>query len=94
MTGKRVQFDEATWQALDLLAHDRMMDFQEIADEAFRDLLVKYGRPTELRPALRLSAAEKCDGDPGVYDEGNRDESWPTRTPRIGKSEICVDLNN
>jgi hypothetical protein len=60
MTGKRVQFDEATWQALDLLAHDRMMDFQEIADEAFRDLLVKYGRPTELRSALRLSAAENA----------------------------------
>jgi hypothetical protein len=34
MTGKRVQFDEETWQALALLARDRMMDFQELADEA------------------------------------------------------------
>jgi hypothetical protein len=35
MPGKRVQFDDATWHALDLLARDRMMDFQELADEAF-----------------------------------------------------------
>ena len=56
MPGKRVQFDEATWQALDLLARDRMMDFQELADEAFRDLLHKHNRPTDLKAALRLSA--------------------------------------
>jgi hypothetical protein len=56
MPGKRVQFDDATWQALDLLARDRMMDFQELADEAFRDLLRKHGRPTDLKSALRQSA--------------------------------------
>jgi hypothetical protein len=56
MPGKRVQFDAETWQALDLLARDRMMDFQELADEAFRDLLCKHGRPTDLRTALRQSA--------------------------------------
>jgi len=56
MPGKRVQFDDATWQALDLLARDRMMDFQELADEAFRDLLDKHGRPTDLKTALRRSA--------------------------------------
>ena len=39
MPGKRVQFDDETWSALDLLARDRMMDFQELAEEAFRDLL-------------------------------------------------------
>jgi hypothetical protein len=49
MPGKRVQFDDETWRALDLLAHDRMMDFQELADEAFRDLLQKHGRPTDLK---------------------------------------------
>jgi predicted DNA-binding ribbon-helix-helix protein len=58
MPGKRVQFDAATWQALDLLARDRMMDFQELADEAFRDLLRKHGRPTDLKSALRQSAGE------------------------------------
>ena len=56
MPGKRVQFDDETWAALDLLARDRMMDFQELADEAFRDLLRKHGRPTDLKTALRQSA--------------------------------------
>jgi hypothetical protein len=51
-----VQFDAETWQALDLLARDRMMDFQELADEAFLDLLRKHGRPTDLKSALRQSA--------------------------------------
>jgi hypothetical protein len=58
MPGKRVQFDAETWAALDLLARDRMMDFQELADEAFRDLLRKHGRPTELLTALRQSAGQ------------------------------------
>jgi hypothetical protein len=58
MPGKRVQFDDETWQALDLLARDRMMDFQELADEAFRDLLRKHGRPTDLTAALRRSAGQ------------------------------------
>jgi hypothetical protein len=33
-----------------------MKDFQELADEAFRDLLKKYGRPVDLKDALRRSA--------------------------------------
>jgi len=56
MPGKRVQFDQETWAALDLLARDRMMTFQEVADEAFRDLLRKHNRPTGLKEALRRSA--------------------------------------
>jgi predicted DNA-binding ribbon-helix-helix protein len=60
MPGKRVQFDDATWQALDLLARDRMMDFQELADEAFRDLLRKHNRPTDLKSALRQSAGDSA----------------------------------
>jgi hypothetical protein len=32
MLGKRVQFDDETWHALDLLARDSVMDFQELAD--------------------------------------------------------------
>jgi hypothetical protein len=55
MPGKRVQFDQETWNALDLLAKDRMQDFQELADEAFADLLRKHGRPTDLKAALRQS---------------------------------------
>jgi hypothetical protein len=56
MKGKRIQFDDETWQALDLLAHDQMKEFQELADEAFRDLLRKHGRPADLKDALRRSA--------------------------------------
>jgi uncharacterized protein with von Willebrand factor type A (vWA) domain len=55
MVGKRVQFDNETWHAIDLLARDSMKDFQELADEAFRDLLHKHGRPTDLKSALRQS---------------------------------------
>jgi hypothetical protein len=59
MVGKRVQFDNETWQAIDLLARDSMKDFQELADEAFRDLLTKHDRPTDLKSALRQSAGQK-----------------------------------
>jgi hypothetical protein len=58
MPGKRVQFDQETWNALDLLARDRMQDFQELADEAFADLLRKHGRPVDLKTALRQSVGE------------------------------------
>jgi hypothetical protein len=61
MPGKRVQFDDETWQALDLLARDSMRDFQELADEAFRDLLRKHGRPTDLKTALRQSAGASAE---------------------------------
>jgi hypothetical protein len=60
MPGKRLQIDDETWAALDLLARDRMMDFQELADEAFRDLLRKHNRPLDLKSALRQSAGERA----------------------------------
>ena len=56
MPGKRVQIDDETWQALDLLARDQMKTFQELADEAFADLLKKNNRPVNLKEALRKSA--------------------------------------
>jgi hypothetical protein len=56
MPGKRVQFDEETWQALDLLRRDSMKEFQELAEEAFSDLLRKHDRPVGLKAALRRSA--------------------------------------
>ena len=54
--GKRVAFDRATWMAFDLYARDSMKSFQELADEAFADLLAKHNRPTDLKEALRRSA--------------------------------------
>ena len=53
---KLVEFDAETWQALDLLGRESMKTFRELADEAFRDLLHKHGRPTDLKAALRQSA--------------------------------------
>ena len=60
MPGKRIQFDKEDWAALDLLARDRMMTFQELADEAFRDLLRKHNRPVDLKEALRKSAGSSA----------------------------------
>jgi hypothetical protein len=56
MPGKHIQFDEESWAAVDLLARDRMMTIQELAEEAFRDLLRKHNRPVDLKEALRRSA--------------------------------------
>jgi len=61
MPGKRVQIDDETWQALDLLARDSMLSFQDLADEAFRDLLRKHGRPIDLKTALRQSAGASAE---------------------------------
>jgi hypothetical protein len=61
MPGKRVNIDDETWMALDLLARDRMATFQELADEAFADLLKKHGRPVDLKAALRRSAGASAE---------------------------------
>ncbi len=55
MKGKIVKFEPEDFVALDQLARDRAMSFQELADEAFRDLLKKHHRPTNLREALSES---------------------------------------
>jgi Antitoxin-like ribbon-helix-helix len=63
---KLVTLEPEVWQALDVLARDRFASFQELADEAFRDLLRKYHRPAGLREALRQSVkqVEAADGAP------------------------------
>ena len=63
MPGKRVQFDEATWQAIEAVAHDSGETFQELADEAFKDLLKKRKQPVGLKAALKKSVGtgrSKC----------------------------------
>lgn len=60
MIGKRVQFHEETWQELKVLAAESMKSFQELADEAFNDLLKKHGRPASLKEALRRSAGRSA----------------------------------
>jgi non-homologous end joining protein Ku len=53
---KLIAFDDETFDKLKQLARDRMATFQELADEAFADLLKKHGIPIDLRDALRKSA--------------------------------------
>ena len=53
---KLIEFDEDTFAKLKQLARDRMATFQELADEAFTDLMKKHGLPIDLRDALKKSA--------------------------------------
>jgi predicted transcriptional regulator len=53
---KLIDFDDDTFDKLKQLARDRMGTLQELADEAFADLLKKHGIPVDLKDALRKSA--------------------------------------
>lgn len=54
---KLIGFDDDTADKLTQLGRDRMATWQELADEAFADLLKKHGVPIDLKDALRKSAA-------------------------------------
>ncbi len=53
---KLIAFDDDTLDKLTQLGRDRMATIQELADEAFADLLKKHGIPIDLKDALRKSA--------------------------------------
>ena len=53
---KLIAFDDDTFDKLKQLARDRMGTIQELADEAFADLLKKHGIPVDLKDALRKRA--------------------------------------
>jgi hypothetical protein len=53
---RRIEFDAETWHALKQLSLDSMKSVQELAEEAFGDLLKKHRRPTTLKEMLRDSA--------------------------------------
>lgn len=53
---KLIAFDDDTFDKLKQLGRDRMATIQELADEAFADLLRKHGIPIDLKDALRRSA--------------------------------------
>ncbi|MGE5511776.1 MAG: hypothetical protein ACM31O_11060 [Bacteroidota bacterium] len=63
-TRKLIEFDPETWSALSLLSRDAMKSIQELADEAFADLLRKHRRPVTLKQALRESARSIPANDP------------------------------
>ena len=67
---KLVEFDAETWHALQLLSRDSMKSLQELAEEAFGDLLKKHGRPVSLKQALRESARRQPANDPRPRRKG------------------------
>jgi non-homologous end joining protein Ku len=54
---KLIAFDDDTFDKLKQLGRDRMATIQELADEAFADMLKKHGIPVDLKDALRKSAS-------------------------------------
>jgi hypothetical protein len=59
MPGKRVQFDEETWEAIEAVMRDSVSSFQELTDEAFADLLKKHKQPVGLKASLKESVRTK-----------------------------------
>ncbi len=55
MPNKRVHLDTVVLEAMELLGADERKSFQELADEAFADLLKKHRRPVGLRASLHQS---------------------------------------
>jgi hypothetical protein len=55
VTRKLVNFESASLEALELLAADKHMSFQELMNEAVVDLLKKHGRPTTMKEMFRQS---------------------------------------
>jgi hypothetical protein len=55
MPGKRVQFSDEMFEAILAVERQRGRSFQQLADEAFKDLLRKYGQPVGLIAALERS---------------------------------------
>jgi non-homologous end joining protein Ku len=54
---KLIAFDDDTFDKLKQLGRDRMATIQELADEAFADVLRKHNIPIDLKDALRKSAS-------------------------------------
>jgi hypothetical protein len=49
--------------AIDALASEKGVSFQDLADEAFKDLLKKHHQPVGLMAALKESVGEKSKKD-------------------------------
>ena len=77
---KLIAFDDDTFDKLKQLARDRMATFQELADEAFADLLKKHGIPIDLKDALRKSV--RLAADTVESSAGGR------KTSRKGKTSL------
>lgn len=51
-----MQFDDEIWAAFNLLRQERRRRLQQLAEEAFKDLLLKYRHPVGLKDQLQASA--------------------------------------
>ena len=78
---KLIAFDDDTFDKLKQLGRDRMATVQELADEAFADLLRKHGIPVDLKDALRKSASLAKTSLAKTPAESNA-RSSPSRKPR------------
>jgi hypothetical protein len=54
---KLIACDDDTFDKLAQLGHGRMATIQELADEAFADVLKKHGIPVDLKDALGKRAS-------------------------------------
>ena len=81
---KLIAFDDDTCDKLKQLGRDRMATIQELADEAFADLLKKHGIPVDLKDALRKSAslAKTPAKKPAKPPAESQARSSPSRKPR------------
>ena len=52
MVGKRVQFDDDTWGAVQAVMRQSGKSFQEVASAAFADFLDKHNQPVGFKAAL------------------------------------------
>jgi hypothetical protein len=81
---KLIAFDEDTFAKLAQLGRDRMATIQELADEAFADVLRKHGIPIDLRDALRKSATVSKTAAPGKARTNGATK--PKRRERLSRS--------
>jgi len=82
---KLIAFDDDTFDKLTQLGRDRMATIQELADEAFADLLKKHGIPVDLKDALRKSAALSKTAAP-KQTRSETPRKAPSKAPRKSRS--------
>ena len=80
MVRKLIAFDDDTFHKLTQLGRDRMATIQELADEAFADVLKKHGIPIDLKDALRKSAAHPKDSA-ATKTKSSQNSSPETKSP-------------
>jgi hypothetical protein len=78
---KLIAFDDDTFHKLRELGRDRTATIQELADEAFADVLKKHGIPADLKDAVRQRAARSKTAAPTKTGPGaNRSKTKAKKT--------------